>query len=54
MSTEAHAEKLKLLVLFEQISKLERENKRLKVEIERLEYALEYGAYPKGRLKHDK
>jgi len=50
MSAEAHAEQLEKLELFRRIGELERENKRLKNEIERLEY----GAYPKGRLKHDK
>jgi hypothetical protein len=54
MSAEAYAEQLEKLELFRRIGELERENKRLKNEIERLEYALEYGAYPKRGLKHDK
>ena len=54
MSAEAYAEQLEKLELFKKIGELERENKRLKNEIERLEYALEYGAYPKRGLKNDK
>jgi cell division protein FtsB len=51
MSTEAHAEQLEKLEFYKKIGELERENKRLKAEIERLEYALEYGTYPKRGMK---
>ena len=58
MSAETHAEQLEKLELFKKIGELERENRRLKNEIERLEYALvkneinrKWDAYLKMELK---